>query len=58
MGVEELVAGYETLKKLWASKKVDEVGKRLDQLKLALIEMAFLPTISDVSEKVRLIECG
>jgi len=44
MSFEILKKKYEALKKSWASGKLDEVGTQLDSLKLALTEIAFLPT--------------
>ena len=49
MSFEVLKKKYDALKKSWNSGKLDEVGSHLDSLKLALTEIAFLPT--DESEK-------
>ena len=49
MSFEVLKKKYEVLKKSWASGKLDDVGSQLDSLKLALTEIAFLPT--DEGEK-------
>ena len=50
MSFEVLKKKYEALKKSWNGGKIDDVGKQLDGLKLALTEIAFLPT--DEGEKV------
>ena len=44
MSFEVLKKKYEGLKKSWNNGKLDEVGSQLDSLKLALTEIAFLPT--------------
>ena len=44
MSFEALKKKYEGLKKSWNNGKLDEVGSQLDSLKLALTEIAFLPT--------------
>merc|ERR1711894_391866 len=49
MSFEVLKKKYEGLKKSWNNGKLDEVGSQLDGLKLALTEIAFLPT--DEGEK-------
>lgn len=49
MSFEVLKKKYEAFKKSWNSGKLDEVGNQLDSLKLALTEIAFLPT--DEGEK-------
>ena len=51
MSFEVLKKKYEALKKSWNGGKIDDVGKQLDGLKLALTEIAFLPT--DEGEKYR-----
>merc|ERR1712203_484078 len=50
MSFEVLKKKYEVLKKSWNGGKIDDDGKQLDGLKLALTEIAFLPT--DEGEKV------
>ena len=55
MSFEVLKKKYESLKKSWNAGKVDEVGNQLDSLKLALTEIAFLPT--DESEKMDIKVC-
>jgi len=50
MSFEVLKKKYEALKKSWNGGKIEDVGKQLDGLKLALTEIAFLPT--DEGEKV------
>merc|ERR1712141_790337 len=49
MSFEALKKKYEVLKKSWNAGKLQEVGNQLDSLKLALTEIAFLPT--DEAEK-------
>ena len=44
MSFEVLKKKYEVLKKSWNGGKLQEVGSQLDSLKLALTEIAFLPT--------------
>ena len=44
MSFEVLKKKYEALKKNWNAGRLDEVGNHLDSLKLALTEIAFLPT--------------
>jgi len=44
MSFEVLKKKYEGLKKSWSNGKLDEVGSQLESLKLALTEIAFLPT--------------
>ena len=44
MSFEVLKKKYEGLKKSWNNGKLEEVGSQLDSLKLALTEIAFLPT--------------
>lgn len=39
---DKLLSKYETLKKAWASKKLDDCGKLLNELKVALTEITLL----------------
>merc|ERR1711936_10988 len=50
MSFEVLKKKYEALKKSWNGGKIDDVGKQLDGLKLALTEITWVPT--DEGEKV------
>ena len=42
---------FEDLKKGWASKKLDQCAKILDELKLSLIELALMPTEGSVVDQ-------
>merc|ERR1712141_642474 len=53
MSFEVLKKKYEALKKSWNGGKIDDVGKQLDALKLALTEIAFLPTDEGEKEDVK-----